>query len=336
MKKKRAIFTIVAGSIAVVFLSGILLVGLSSNGFGLMAAQASSDEHSYGYDNVITLDPEENVVAQLEISWEAGPVEVKAVPAGKIRITESSGHKLEESEQMQVRINGNKLEISWDHSRFKLFSLNFFGMNSKSLVVELPQEVASQLTEIDCSNISGDMDISGLTGTEGEFSSVSGALRLSKLAFSEDCGLSTTSGDIILKDFSSENLDASTTSGMLRFADTIAEEMHCHSVSGEIDVEGAAQKFDSSSVSGSSRAALSACPEEVKMESVSGAIIVELPSNASFTVEHVTVSGSFSSDFPSTDGKGGKRVCGTGKPSGELSFSTTSGNMQVLKASAAG
>lgn len=46
MKKKRAIFTIVAGSIAVVFLSGILLVGLSSNGFGLMAAQASSDEHS--------------------------------------------------------------------------------------------------------------------------------------------------------------------------------------------------------------------------------------------------------------------------------------------------
>lgn len=336
MKKKRAIFTIVACSIAVVFLSGILLVGLSSDGFGILEARAGSSRQPYGHDNVVTLDPEEDPVRQLEISWEAGPVEVKAIPSGDIRITESSGRRLEESEQMQVRVNGGKLEISWDHSRFKFFSLDFFGTNSKSLVVELPQETASQLEEVECSNISGDMDVSGLTGTEGEFSSVSGALRLSGMVFSGGCGLSTTSGDIFLEGVTCETMDASTTSGALQFAGTAAEEINCHSVSGKIDVEGAAKKFSSSSVSGSSRAALSACPEEVEMESVSGAVTVELPADASFTVEHDTISGSFSSDFPSADGTGGKQAYGTGKPRGELSFSTTSGDMRVLKSSAAG
>lgn len=333
MTKKRAVFTIITCSIAVVLLSCVLMVGLSDDGFAVLRTP-SGIETPFGNDYVVELDPAEDHldVKELEINWEAGPVRVETTRGSKIRITETSSRKLEENEQMQVRAGSDgKLEIDWDHSRFRLFSFSFFGDNSKSLVVELPQEMAARLTEIDCSNISGDMEISSLTGTEGNFSSVSGALHLTDLTCSEDCSLSTTSGDIVLENCRAETMNASTTSGALFFDGITTQEISCNTVSGEVYVGGSTETFNSSTVSGVCHAAFTACPEEVDMDSVSGQLTVELPPTACFTVDYSTISGEFSCDFPSPGRRDNERTYGNGRATGEFTFSTTSGDIQVCQ-----
>ena len=60
MSKKRAVFTIIACSIAVLFLGGNLMVGLNSDAFGLLRASAHGYRpQPYGIDNLFELDPED-------------------------------------------------------------------------------------------------------------------------------------------------------------------------------------------------------------------------------------------------------------------------------------
>ncbi len=327
MSKKQAIFTIIACSIAVVLLSAVLAVGLHSEGFGFLAEGAGREKQPYGHDYPVEFDPSEDPIDSLEVNWEAGPVTIQVTSGGMARVKETSSQPLKEDEMMQVILSDGKLEVNWDHSRFKFFSFGIFGSKAKSLTIELPQEVAGQLVELDCSNISGDMEIGAVTCAEGEFSSVSGGITLKGATFSGDCGLSTTSGDIVLDKVAAGKADASTTSGALHFEGTDLEEGDFDSTSGEITFQGSAKTFHTSSVSGAAHASLSACPEELNMESVSGQLTVELPRSASFRAEHDTVSGEFICDFPTPGGAQG--AYGSGTPQGEFRFSTTSGDMLV-------
>lgn len=330
MGKKQAVFTIIACSIAAILLSLVLVVGLSSDGFGFLAEGKGRDRQPFGDERLVEFDPAEDPVDSLEVNWENGPVVIKVVPGGVVRVEESSRGALEEKDQMQVTLSDGKLQVDWDHTRFKLFSFSIFGFgsNEKALTIELPQEVAGQLAEVECSNISGDMEVGAITCEEGEFSSVSGAISLAGTSFSGECGLSTTSGDIALAKVGAEKVNASTTSGALYFEDTSLEEGDFNSTSGEIYFQGGAKRFHASTISGASHASFSGCPEDVGIESVSGQITVELPRSASFRVEHDTVSGEFVCDFPTPGGSEG--TYGKGTPQGELDFSTTSGDMQVL------
>lgn len=329
MSKKQAIFTIAACSIAVVLLSAILAVGLHSEGFGFLAEGAVHDLQTYGNDYQVEFDPSEDPIDSLEVNWETGPVIVQVTRGEVVRVKETSSQPLKEDEKMQVILSDGKLEVNWDHSRFKFFSLGIFGGKAKSLTIELPQVIADQLEEIECSNISGDIEIGAVTCGEGEFSSVSGAISLKGITFNSDCGLSTTSGDIVLDNVTAEKVDANTTSGALHFEGTDLEEGDFNSTSGEIYFQGGTKTaFHASTVSGTTHASLSACPEELDAESVSGQITVELPRSASFRIQHDTVSGEFVCDFPTPGGS--QNSYGTGAPQGELSFSTTSGDMLVL------
>ncbi len=336
MSKKRAVFTIIACSIAVLFLGGILMVGLNSDGFGLLRASAHGDRpQPYGFDNLVELDPEDEPLEKLEISWEAGPVLVKVVPGGKIRITETSSRLLEDNEQMQVGFGSGTLSIDWDHNRFRFFSFNLFGFGGleKSLTLELPQALAQGLEEVDCSTISGDLEVGGLTAEEGEFSSVSGDIHLAApLTFSDSCSISTTSGDIVSEGLTAQAIESSSTSGSIYFTDAAAGSANASTTSGEIYYGGKAEVFSTETVSGLCHGALSACPEEVDMDSVSGSLTLELPSSACFTAGHDTISGQFSCGFPSQGGQESENTYGTGRPAGRFHFSTTSGNIQILEA----
>lgn len=331
MKKKRAIFTIIACSIAVVFLGGVLAVGLHSDGPDLLAPARGQESTSYGHENVIELDPAEDPIEELEITWEDGPVQVIPTTGSLIRITETSNKELTDEEHMQVSAGGRKLEINWDHSRFRFisFRLSFFHNTSKSLVVELPEAVAQALTEVDCSNISGAVAIEGLACQEGAFSTVSGNLSLTGITAAEGCTLSTISGDITARGLTAQALHASTTSGALNVSGAALEEADFDTVSGVLVFEGGAQAFSHSTVSGGARAQFTACPQELNMNSVSGGLTVVLPPASSFTAGHDTISGAFTCDFPTTGSQDGRTLYGTGQAQGQLDFSTTSGNMQV-------
>ncbi len=91
--------TIVTCSIAIVILTGVLVVGLKSDGFGIgklldtgsLSPEAGGEKYSY------TWESEE--IEGLDISWINGPIELKVGTGNEILITEVSKHVLEEKEK---------------------------------------------------------------------------------------------------------------------------------------------------------------------------------------------------------------------------------------------
>lgn len=325
MSRKRAVFTIITCSIAVVLLSGVLLVGLRNNGFGFVGSLGQERGKPAGNEYTIDLDPAVDPVEDLEINWEAGPVRIEVTDGDKVRITETCSQQLSDEEHMAVSVAQKKLEIDWDGNRFRFLSLPFFTSWEKGLVVELPRHIAQAMAEVECSNISGEIEAGWLACQEAEFSSVSGDISLTGIECAEECRLSTTSGGAVIAGLTAHRLSASTTSGRLHFENAALAEADLDTVSGELHFRGSVEEvFGHSTISGAAFAALDACPKELDMNSVSGGLTVVLPENASFRAEHSSVSGDFGCDFAGKDGS-----YGSGQPQGELSFSTTSGNIRI-------
>lgn len=334
MKKKQAVFTLVACSIAALVLTGVLLVGLSSGGFGLGRLRR---EHESGmrredgqYRYEYAWDLEESRVTGLDVEWINGPVEIKTGGEGRIRIVESAGWELKDNEKLQLSSSGGVLKIKWEG---RIINFSLFQNRYKSLTVEVPQAVAEAMEELTCSTTSGNVTVSGFTAREWEVSTASGDMELSGIA-GEEGSLSTASGSVTVEDgrFSQE-LHANTTSGPMTFSRVEAGQVDLNTVSGAVTYQGSAEDFEADSVSAAVRGELDNCPEEADLSSVSGGLLLAIPENKGFQVEYSSISGEFSTDFPVTE-KAGRAVYASG--GAEFSFSTTSGNMEVRKRERAG
>lgn len=196
-------------------------------------------------------------------------------------------------------------------------------------MIAVPENIAAEMEELRCSNISGNIDIAEFTAKELEVSSVSGDVRLSAI----DCEtaiLSTTSGDIFAEDITSTvELGADTTSGGITI-DGKAEALNLDTTSGDISYSGEAKQVNGDTVSATIRLALDKCPEASTLSAVSGDLILAIPENSGFEVEYDSVSGELYSDFPLSGnvGKSGRALYGSGECS--LSFDTTSGSMEII------
>ena len=326
--KKSAIFTIVACSITVVVLVGVLAVGLMSDGFGVISlfhgetGGPMDQEYTYGWD------PSETDVDGLDISWINGTVDIKVGSDGIIHIIERSNRELKDQEKLQLSSSGGTLKIKWNQ---EFISFGLFHNMSKDLTVEVPKELADQLEKLSCANTSGTIRVSGFTAEELSVSSISGDLELSALS-AEQAEFTTTSGSIQADSVHAlDELNVSTTSGSVNVSGAEAKRADLSTVSGSVNYEGSAEEFSAGSVSASVDAELSACPESADLESVSGSLELTIPENDGFEAEYSSISGGFSSDFPVTGdtGKSGRVLYGKGKA--KFEFSTTSGDMRVLK-----
>ena len=333
--KKKAIFTIIACSIASLFLIFVLAVGLSEEGFGIFRlaeegkngwAEAQGERYEY------TWNLEENEISGLDIDWINGKVEVKVGTGNLIKITErpASG-TLGEEDRLKLSSSGGILKIQWD-SRFRLISLGLFENRRKDLTVEIPRTLAASMTNISCGNTSGGIEIRGFTAENLNVSSTSGSIDLSDLRVSETLEMDSTSGSITADRVTAEEkINANTASGAVTLTEVKTGKAELNTVSGRLTYSGSAEEFHGSSVSASVRGEFTACPKRVDLSSVSGLLSVALPENSGFEAEYSSISGSFSSDFPVSGGGGtsGRALYSSGEAS--FRFSTTSGNMQVLK-----
>ncbi len=333
--KKKAIFTIVACSIAALFLTAVLAVGLAGGGFGPgsfdwraeSAAAKPGTANQYEY----TWDPAETEVTGLDVEWIDGTVDLKVGSGSVIRITESADRRLKENEKLKLSCSGGTLKIKW---KDELISLSLFQNGRKNLTVEVPEEVAEGLEELECTTASGKITASGFTARVMDFTSTSGELDLSGLS-GEEGEISSASGAVTLKNAAlSGRLAATTTSGSLKLEEVRSEETELESVSGAVSYSGKASRFKADSISAAVRAEFTDCPEKVEMESVSGSLTVAIPENDGFEVKYDSISGKFSSDFPFTTAdsssvRSGRALYSSGKAS--FQFSTTSGDMLVLK-----
>ncbi len=325
--KKRHIFTIAACSIAAVFFTCVLVIGIAAE-----PGRSPKKEIVRDKENALIIDPAEDEVDSIDISWLTGPVTVGMSPDDKIHITERSGKTLSESDRMKVSVGSGELTVRWDGQWFRRFfnvNLGWFGQNDKELEVLLPRELAGELAVLDVSNTGGDMSVSGCKAESLRVSTVSGELVVSACS-GENVELNTVSGGVLLSDASaSEKMTVNTVSGDMELTAVSSGELTLDTVSGGCRLIGRAEELSANSISGDVLLSLTAPPEDVDMDSVSGGLTLELPGGAGFTVEHDSVSGSFKCAFPTEDLGGGREKCGDG--SAGIRMNTTSGGMDIKR-----
>lgn len=321
--KKRWVFTGVTVFLAALFLAGVLGVGKSTEWFGLEEL-ISPESADWQYEYQTTWDPALDSVDGLQIAWGNGPVYIRVGEGNMVTVTEFSTRPLEQEERFKLVSSGGELNVQWDHN---LLSLSMFQDLEKRLVVELPTEIASQLEELRCSNVSGNVHVSEVTAQKASITSAKGDVMLYSVQ-GEEANVSTVSGDIQWTVGKAEKLSAETSSGWLRLYQVQAKECALSSVTGDLDFQGSGETFAVDNVSGPVRLELSACPQEGDFRSASGKISLTLPENNGFEAAYSSVSGHFSSDFPGT-GENGSLQYGLG--TGKLRFTTTSGDMAVRR-----
>lgn len=322
MKKKWA-FTAAAGVLGGLFLAGVLEVGSSTGWFGLeelASPGVPSWEHSYE----TTWDPSQDGVEGLSIRWAVGPVSVMPGEGPLITVTEYASRPLEEGERLALSSSGGVLEVGWNGSLLPLGALQDL---EKRVEVKVPPELLSQLEELSCWNISGEVSVSGAFAQELSLGSLAGDLFLTGVS-GEKAAVSTVSGDIQWSQGQARELSVKSTSGAVQVVGMRAEECHLKTVTGPLEYRGAGGRLFGESVTGSLRAQLTACPAEGELGSVQGDIFLTLPENNGFQARHSSVSGHFTSDF-SGSGQGGGFFYKGGGPL--LSFTTTSGDVRIAR-----
>lgn len=324
--KKRHIFTITACAIAAIFFTCVLVIGLNTDPAASVPVSAEARTRT----NSKVLDLEEYRIDSLDINWLTGPVTIGLSPDGRVHITERSAKTLNEDERMKVAVSGGELSIRWDDQWFhKFINLDFgwFGRRDKELEVLLPRELAGALVTVEVENVSDTLSVTGCTAEEMDISTVSGTLAITSCA-AGSLSANAVSGEISLNSVSaSETMTVNTVSGGMELTDISAGELTMDTVSGACTFGGRATELKANTVSGNMTAILRSVPEEVDMDSVSGALKLELPAGASFTVEHDSVSGSFQCAFPTEELSGKRLRCGSG--GADIRMNTTSGSMDI-------
>lgn len=332
--KKKEIFTIAAASVAALFLVCVAIIGIKNNFFGIASlrgdtANISADTNAAVEKYEYTWDTTEYTVYGLEVNWVGGPVNIVVVNGDTVRITETSATRLEEKDRLKLSRSDGLLKIDW---KDELFTFGFMQSMTKSLVIELPETLASGMTELNCTNVSGNITATDLTAEEIKISSTSGDLLLSGIV-GEEAKLSTVSGEISLNGADiSEKFKASTTSGDMLLENINTQKADISTTSGTVSCLGACNELETDSVSGAVSVQLSNAPKDVEMKSVSGGVKLMLPQSCGFDAEYSSVSGEFNTDFPvsgSMGAKSGRILCSGGDV--RVRFETTSGNMEILK-----
>lgn len=326
--KKSHIFIIITFSIAAVLLTLVLIAGMNAEPF-----QSAAPDTARTHSNPKDFDLSEYPIDSLDISWLTGPVTVGISPDDKVHVTERSAKALDDGERMKVTVDSGTLKIRWDGQWFRRFfniDLGWLGIKSdKELEVLLPRDTAQNLAAAGVSNTSGELSITGCAAEEMNISTVSGALSAGSCS-AEALSVNSVSGSVTLADVSAaESMSVSTVSGGMELSGVNAGELSLDTVSGVCKLAGQAQGLSVSTISGDISASLGSEPLTVDMDSVSGALRLELPPACGFTVEHDSVSGSFNCAFP-TEELGGQRLrCGSG--GADVRMNTTSGSMDIKR-----
>lgn len=347
--RKTNIFVLVAFILTAVFLIGILVVGMQSDGFSVFTSQAPNangtaasrpakepgnaevrSEANGGTGdrkNTYEYSYSTEKVDGLRIDWVSGEVDVEVKSdISEIKVTEYASRALAENEVLELSVDGGLLRVNWNS---ELINLDFMNGYSKNLKVELPLEFASQMdtfkvdtssAEIDAAGItaetvtintaSGDVELEDVTGAETEINTASGSVKLERVNCEKRLAVNTVSGKIEGKEHQADVLDVKSTSGSIEFKGTY-QEIEASTISGKIEIES------------------DVCPGDVDFSSVSGSATLRIPESKGFEVSYESLSGNFRTDFGSSTGKSGRMVYGDGSAS--FRFSTTSGNISIEK-----
>lgn len=210
--KKQWIFRGVTAALAAFFLGGTLAVGASSGWYGLEElASSGKGEDQWPYQYTSTWDPALSEVDGLNIQWGGGPVKVIPTDSPLVTVTEYASTPLEEEQQLSLSSSRGILEIAWDGG---LLPLGGFSGPEKRLEIQVPRDILSQLEELSCWSLTGDVTLGPLAAEKVEVTTSLGDVSLSGVQ-GKSVRLTAVSGDVLLAGGTAEELFVQTDSGAM-------------------------------------------------------------------------------------------------------------------------
>ena len=292
--KRNAVIRIIAWTISLVILVGLLVVGLgwkyrrsgSLRGFSLIdapEAQGSTTAENAGLPDstdVYLFRPHE--VTDIKVDWLSGSIRI--CPSDDVQ-----GIMLRESAVSDSRYkmvcsqDGSTLKIGYCETSLR----NMLGKNplKKDLTITVPSDFSLKELEIDAA-----------------------------------------SAELTVRDLSIREVSVDTASGESRFENCTVDALDVDTASGGVYFEGSLNKLGCDSASAGVQAVFSNVPYEIDMDTASGNLELFLPEDAGFSVKMDTMSGKFDSTLTYT-AKNGRYVRGNGAC--DIDISSMSGGITI-------
>lgn len=331
-----------------------LVLALTSCGVRIIVSYPNADAYlTGGEDGTTVIDAE---VSSVEISWPVGVVRVVAGDVEAPTLVEDG----EDAPLLKYLITGGLLKIQYaepgiyrDIKGKELtltlpvgVSLGEFSVDGTSTEVSANGIEADDIEisctsgrieltdcktpgELECTNTSGEIRITGGSARDIELTNTSGDISLEG-ALANEISLCSTSGSVsanILGDVKEITCD-STSGDVSVVASGTVEKLSFDSTSGNIRIEaGGAKQIATDSTSGDVSVKLNGIPENIGIDTVSGSVTLTLP-EGSFGIRVDTVSGDVDIEHSSVK-KGSTYIVGEGGPIYEID--TVSGDINVNK-----
>ena len=278
-------------------------------------------------------------ISNLDVDWIDGKVSIAYHRDNTVELKETSKKKISNDMRMRWWLDSDTLHIRFAKPGFRQIS-----PLQKNLTITLPMDM--ELDNVSIQATSGDLAIPALKAdsiqldvTSGDITAVaearaihskaiSGDLELTAVGNTKEVSAKSSSGTIDIQAETVGKLTAESSSGDIFIKANGFDAFFCSSTSGEIKTEaGALKKASVSSTSGSVRVDTDKF-DALSISATSGDIAVSLPEKPGFTAKLSASSGNISYDMPLRK-HGDAFICGSG--SGELSISTTSGDIVIKK-----
>ena len=185
---------------------------------------------------------------------------------------------------------------------------NGVNLHKRSVVVKLPAEKITQNTITKIENVSGSVQLSDFEMSKLNISNVSGSIKLSNIVC-KSSNLECVSGSVKIENCSIEDLEIATVSGSIK-SEGYFDELNADAVSGSIKVLNQKDFTKDSSFS-----------------TISGAITIDLPSDANAIIDCSSTSGSVLCEHTNTKAKSVDQKLGNGIY--ELEANSMSGSIKI-------
>lgn len=287
--KRNAIFRIIAWTISLVILVGLLVAGMNwflpFGRYGFQNRGTSevthTSEKNAGRASGEAYPFDAGEIRELEIDWLSGNIRLVTANVEQVEVSETRAEDAKYA--MVCRQEGQTLKIEYcQHTTFGDWkNLKF----SKDLTITVPKDWEGWALKVDAA-----------------------------------------SAKLYVQDLTIRDVEIDTASGASQFDNCTVDELDIDTASGDIRFSGNLNKLDCDSASAGVYAELDNVPSEIDMDTASGAVELVLPKDAGFSVKSDSMSGSFDSDFPFTV-KNGRYVSGNGAC--KIDMSSMSGGVTI-------
>ena len=283
--------------------------GILSGGDGLVGEYLQVGEYSISAQGIDSLN----------IDWVSGEVSVTPYDGDEIKMTEYARRELKDGEQLKLRSSGGTVSVDY-FERQRIMRIN---APAKKLEVLVPRGLCENMNSLVVDVVSATVTVSGMNAGKFSIDTVSGRCDVSDIT-AQTFKMNSTSGSLTASSVNADKITVDTTSGRITFSETKARELSGDTTSGTQEYSGMFDIVNIDSVSGKISIDSAEIPSSLKTDTTSGSVTVTIPDGGEITVNHDSISGSFSSDIPVTMKNG----------SAQFRFSSTSGSVKIYKAAA--